>query len=1253
MKIRFCLLALQITFSVFAYAQTGNVQIEWHIENTSSHINGNYFEQKVLGFKNHTYNINQHHHAVFSQLFTCSQESSIHIHNERYESLNENELKLIDPSVLPEKIIHTKEAFKSRSKNFVYLEFVPLRKNSGNGKVEKLVSFSYQISTKPVAKKTKNYKSVSILKNGKWVKFKINRSGVYKVSYETLHDLGFENPGNISMWGSFSGQLSYLVNDSCIDDLEQIAIHMNKGNDNIFNAGDYILFYAQNSTRITFNTEEKNFVSQEHDYTDEAHYFFTDGVSSPKRITKALESNLLPELNLYDYNDFYHHEKNDTNLIGSGREWYGEVFDAYSSRNFNINLEHLITSKNILIDAKFAARAFSSTSVSTLIDMVQIGRDSINPASSAYAGVFARSKEMQYTFSANSENINLQFVYNKYSSSDKAWLDYFTLSFYRKLAIHKNQLFIINHENVSKTVKYHIEKTNESFKIWNISDPYTITETSIKTEGNFHTFISESKPEPWFILFKEDNYLGVEEFTSVENQDIHGSETPNYLIITHPDFLNQAIELAEFHEEKNKLTSTVYSTEQVYNEFSSGSPDASAIRNLCKYYYDKNPDVFRYLLLFGDGSYDNRKSTTQGNTNFIPTYQTENSLNPISSFVSDDFFGLLDENEGEYAGLLDIGIGRLPAKNSAEGAMLVSKIKSYYEPEYLGSWTNDLTFIADDEDYNIHINQANNLCNQVNENHPEYNIQKIYLDAYPQLTTSAGEKYPDVNKAITDKIEKGSLIFNYTGHGSEKGLAHEKIITIDDILSWKNNKLPLFITATCEFSRFDDPESTSAGELVLLNNSGGGIALLSTSRLVYSSPNYDLNKSFYKYAFEKNSLNEHHRLGDLIRLTKTDPITGVGSNKRNFTLLGDPAVSLHYPEYSVKTTKINNIDLAEFKDTIRAFDKVTLEGYIANSDNSIIETDAGNIAILVYDKALKHETLDNDNQGSYSFFQQNNILFRGKASLNNGRFSIRFVVPKDINYTFGKGKISYFTKLEEKIGSGYFSEITIGGSNPEGINDDKGPEIELFLNDENFVSGGFTNENPYIFAKVSDENGINTTGSSIGHDITAIIDEKSQMPIILNEYYEADVDSYQSGKIKYKLNKLENGPHTLTLKVWDIANNSTEEQIEFVVQNSASFELKNVLNYPNPFTEQTGFYFEHNQEGLPMEVLIQIFTVSGKLVKSIERSFESSGNRIGPIYWNGLDDFGDKIGRGIYLYRVKVRCNNQEIEKIEKLVILK
>ncbi len=1196
-------------------------------------------------------------------------DANVTLTNLKFTAFSEEELKNIKFLDKLNSEITVKPIFSySRKMPFLQISFIPIRKNPATNKIEKLISFTIEfteIQTK-IEKKTKSYTNESMLNSGKWLKIKIAQDGIYKLTYSELIDWGISKPENVSIFGYGGGMLPTMNNEFCYDDLIENAIWMENGSDGIFNEGDYILFYAKGPTQWKYDTLAGRFVHSLHLFSDFSYYYVTSDKGSGKKILTANSTTETATNNVSSFNDYAFHEKEITNFIQSGRLWVGEHFDILLSYPFNFSFPNLETTTPVKLTASVYARSSEISSFD--IKANNQPPQNISVSSVVISGyTYAAGGSTTFSFTSPSDNISVDILYNKTTSSSEGWLNYILLNARRKLKMSGSQMPFRDVESAGtgNITNFSLSNTNENTKVWDVTDPANVKLIETSYSAGTLTFKLPTDTLREFVAFNGTSFYSPENIGEVANQNLHGLEQLDMIIVTHPDFLSYANQLAELHRNNDNLAVSVFTPGQIYNEFSSGAPDVAAIRNFVKMIYDKETnqdELIRYLLLFGDGSYDN-KTNSANNTNYILTYQSEKSLSQTDSYVTDDFFGLLDNNEGAANGLIDIGIGRLPVKSTDEAKAAVDKIIQYSSPASMGDWRNMLCFIGDDEDGNQHMKQANDLAIQVDNSYPVFNIEKIFLDAYTQTSTPAGERYPDVNIAVNNRIKKGALIVNYIGHGSEVGFAHEHIVTVNDIMSWDNyDNLPIFVTATCEFSRFDDYARTSAGELVFLNPTGGGIALFTTTRLTYSGSNFALNQQFYNFVFEKDDNNNHYRLGDIMRLTKYNS----GSGKRNFILLGDPALKLAIPEDSISTVSINQTSVSVYVDTLKALGKVTITGDIRDRSQGTKLTDfQGIVYPTVYDKPTTITTLCNNGGTPFIFKLQNNILFKGKASVTNGEYSFTFIVPKDIAYNFGFGKISYYADNSVSDANGYYKKIIIGGSSGDSISDNQGPLIDLYINDENFVFGGITDENPKFLAFVSDSNGINTVGSGIGHDITAILDEISDEVIVLNDYYESDLDSYQSGTIEYYLSDLSEGPHNLKLKVWDVCNNSSEAYIEFIVAKSSELVLDNIFNYPNPFTTKTTFYFNHNQPNTDLDVLISIFTVTGKLIKTIEAKIYTDGYNSSnltqthsfaynnPLMWDGLDDFGDKVGRGVYIYRLRVRSNEKIVDKFEKLVILK
>jgi len=829
------------------------------------------------------------------------------------------------------------------------------------------------------------------------------------------------------------------------------------------------------------------------------------------------------------------------------------------------------------------------------------------------------------------------------------YIDYVDIQARAHLRYDDSQLFISDTRTASSSgvTRFTVEGSG-SLKVWDVTDPFApkIMETSVSSGNTVFTAATDTLRK--FVAFEADNVkqpaTGAVE---VPNQDLHSLSPANLIIVTHPMFEEYANSLAALHLADDGTTSVVVTPEQIYNEFSGGIPDAAAIRNFVKMIFEKgtsSPTPLRYLLLFGDGSYENL-TPPPDNSSFIPTWQSVNSTTGVLSFTSDDFYGLLDEGEGEADGYLDIGIGRLPASDTASAGIMVRKISSYLDASTQGSWRNVMCLIADDEDSNLHMTDAEGLAATATAAAPPLVIDKIYLDSYRQETTVTGSSYPDAVIAIDDRMEAGCLIMNYVGHGNESGLAHERVIRTDNINSWNNGEmLPLFITATCEFSRFDDVDinqatglispRTSAGEMVLLNPDGGGIALMSTTRVVYSAPNYTLNRSIYDHAFEAAADGRSMRLGDIIRLAKIS--SGTSMNKRNFLLLGDPALRLAWPvQGKVVTDSINGIAVETAVDTLRALSVVTISGHLEDSDGEMLTGFNGTVEASVYDKVTHVTTLANDGGTPMTYPVTGSVIFRGSTMAVDGRFSFTFIVPLDINYAYGFGKISYYAANGTYDLNGSYSDIIVGGFSEISGNDTEGPAVRLFMNDTLFREGGITDTAPTLLALLSDDSGINATGTGIGHDIIAWLDDDMSRAVVLNDLYTSDLGVHTSGSLSYPLFIEARGKHTISLRAWDNLNNPSVATLGFTVVTDGTFRLTNLLAWPNPTDDGTTFTAGHNRPDTEMDITITIFSTGGKPVRVIREHSASTGYSLPEIAWDGCDSNGGRVARGIYLWRAE------------------
>jgi len=1258
------ILSLFIFFYSFANSQniTDKRNIVWKNKVLLKVVKKNKTNNYVLNFKDAIFDFSKNYLPTYFESIDANAEKfNVSLKNTVFEKISKKELKNIKGlHKVNEKIKIKHSVLTERKNKKLHISFIPIKRNNID-EYFKLVSFNLSIKAinnySNYKKQKKAYAHSSVLSSGKWIKIKIKESGIYRITLTELTDLGISSLENIRIFGNGGSMLSYQNAEPRADDL--IENHILIENDAVF-------FYGDGITQWEYDENSETFIQKKHLYSDFAYYFLSSEYNSQinNKIQTVTQSGLPKTHNANNFSDYDNHEVDSLNLLKSGRQWVGEHFDFNTTYNFNFSLPNIIAGSTTVLNTSLLTRSPSASSFiiqangSTFSST--FGLTSYNPEHS-----YANQKKETFSFINSSSNeINVKLTYNKSTASSQAWLDYITVNVKRSLIMSGSQMDFRNVETVgnSNVTEFTLSNAPSSVKIWDITNPQQPKNVSTTQSGNNQVFKLETNELREFIAFDGSSYLSAiidgDDIGNVNNQNLHGITQSDMVIVCPEKFLTYAEQLKSLHQNSDNLSVTLVSPQQIYNEFSSGIKDVSAIRDFMKMLYDRaNTDVEmpKYLLLFGDGSYDNKNNNNE-NTNLILTYQSENSLNPVASFVSDDFFGLLDDDEGETDGLLDIGIGRLPVSTQEQAQNAVNKILNYVNVKSYSNFRNKLCFVADDEDKNVHINQADDLTNIVKNNYPNFNIKKIYIDAYKQEISSSGQRYPDVNETINNQLSKGLLIFNYTGHGGVLSLAEERIITKDQINKWEHKyKLPVFMTATCEFSRFDDYTKTSAGEFVFLNPHGGAISMFTTTRLVYSSPNYTLNKNFYKYIFENNPItNKRYKLGDVFRLTKV--ATG-DNNKRNFTLFGDPALSLSYAYKNIVTTLINGVAVSTDADTLKAYQKVIIQGEIRNNNNQKITNYNGIIYPSVYDKERTVKTLNNDNidEGPFEYKVRNNIIFQGKASVKNGDFKFSFIVPKDIRYNVDTGKISYYAQnnLLLQDAKGYDKNILIGSTSDNYNIDNIGPQINIFFNDESFVSGGITNESPSLLLQLNDESGINTTGVGIGHDIIATIDNDANKQFNLNDYYEANIDDYTSGEVKYNFSGLEIGEHKLNIKAWDVYNNSSEDSIIFVVTDTDGMKINHVLNYPNPFSSNTSFFFEHNRPNELLEILIQIFTVSGKLVKTIRTNAIYAGFRSDGIIWNGKDNFENKIGRGVYFYKLSVKTQSGEkdfiFEKVLKL----
>jgi hypothetical protein len=1164
---------------------------------------------------------------------------------------------------------------QSRDEIWADISVFPVRM-AGTRNFEKLVSFKLIgdfIQQSPSVSNDLQFRNnrKSVLADGDVYKLELDRTGIYRINRSFLEELGINlnnlDPRRISIYSNPGGVLPEPNAADRPEDLIELAIYVEGEQDGNFDQNDFILFYAEGPDVWRYSENANgHFVFNKNIYDTKNYAFLKIGNDLGLRAEEApLVSSSEYASGSYDF--LQRHEIDEVNLLGNfsatlggGKLWFGDFFNGPSTLTLTnrFSFTDILLNEPVKINVQAASRSGSSSRMAINIggstfEMI-FGSVSINNQSARYASL----NQFNGSASINSQNPTITLSYQPTAAGSQAWLDFMDIIGRRNLNFNGTQMNFRDHRSKDYTrASFTITNPSANSWVWDVSNP-TETKRMGLQSGSFN-YLTEGTVKEFVVFNPSSGYRPVA-IGKIENQNLRGLDDIDMLVLYYQDFEPAAKRFAEHRSTFSDLKVEIANIQKVYNEFSGGRVDPTAIRDFARLLYQRNRR-FNYLLLIGDATYDYRGLISSlPKHNFIPCYQTFESLAPIETFPTDDYFALLDETEGnDLRGGLDIAVGRLTVTSAMEADDVVNKIINYdIGNNRFGAWRLNKTLVADDGDQNRHLNQSDNLARRMQQLQPLYNQDKIYIDAYVQESTPGGQRYPDAEAAINANIFKGQLIMNYLGHGGPRGWAQQRILRIPDIQSWSNfDKLTLMITATCSFTSYDDASLISAGEYVLSNPRGGAVALYTTTRDVFISDNERLVNATFDQLFVRDE-NTVRPMGEVLRMAKNaNQADTLRSNARKYTMLGDPSQRLAIPQQEIKITKINDIQINEFSDTLRALDFVSVDGEVIDFSGNPDMGFNGTLEVTIYDKANNITTRANNPSSNVTSFQVfRNIIFKGKATVERGMFKFSFIIPKDINYQFGEGKISLYAFSNMNTdAAGYNDKIIIGGSSNKAIVDETGPEINIFMNDESFVFGGITNTNPVLLIKLKDDSGINITGNSIGHDLTAELNGPIQETFILNEFYQANIDDFTSGVVRFPIRRLEPGKYNVRVKAWDVANNSNESYSEFFVVDAANQNLQNVLNYPNPFTTHTSFNFEHDLPGGDLEILVHIYTISGKLVRTIQDVRFAGGFRVADLHWDGRDDFGDSLARGVYLYKIKAKSpslNEERESNFMKLVKL-
>lgn len=1050
----------------------------------------------------------------------------------------------------------------------------------------------------------------SVLREGPWLKIGVVRDGIYKLDAAALRRAGWNpgqiNPALLQLYGNGGDVLPQNLSAARPVDLRENAIQVTGENDGRFDDQDAILFYGASPHKIRLDTLQGIFSHALHPYTDTTYYFLTVGTAAGKRVG-ALPT-ATPTQTLTAYDDYLYHESEQSNRVASGRTWYGESYYVLSERSFPFTVPSLPANTPFILTSATMGYASVQTRFDLKVNGIAVGSQPI-PAVTYdrydYKGVDAANRFTGVLPAGNSVSVTVSYDRNG-DNAAQGLLNYLGLQLRRPLAWNGEAFRFRSLDGKSAGgLQWQITGAPASLAVWDITS--TIRQAGI-TNGAFSYQPGGIIHE--FFAFMPDQAQAPASLRLLPNQNLRSTATPDLLIVTAQAYRAQANRLAAFRRQHDALTTLVVTTDEVFNEFSSGQADPSAIQDFARLLSQKGK--LRFLLLFGDATYDYKNVLGENQAaGYVPTYESRESLHPIYSYSSDDYFGFLKDGEGDwpedYTGdyALDLGVGRLPVKTVAEATDVVDKLIRYEDSR--GTWQSRLAFVADDGDYNIHVQDADRLASGLDT--LAYQADKIYLDAYPQTGSGTDQKSPKASTALNQAVRDGHLILSFAGHGGVSGWTQEQILSLKDILGWRNrDRLPLFLTATCEFGRYDDPGVVSGAELTLLNAQGGGIGLLTTARPVFASSNFLVSDAFMKAVFRRLDDGTRPRLGDLIRITKNNSLSG--RVNRNFTLLGDPSMHLAYPDEEVQV---------HVTDTLKAGAVATVSGTVPFDGTAWIE---------VADQPAVLKTLGDESQ-PFSYTIRNSVLFSGSVPVTSGRFSTSFVVPVSMAAGSGKARVRVFAwKSDSTTTALGVAFPATGGTSVNPVKDTTPPVIAAVLNDDNFRDGDVTDPNPLLLVSVSDNTGISLTQAQ---PLTVVLNDT--LTLTLNDRYTPATD--KSGKASYPFRSLPQGNHRLLVRAYDVLGNQAEKMMHFSVQPYTKASLRNVTAMPNPFRERVRFSFNHDFPDEDTDIDLYLYDLTGRLIRHQHlQSFAT------PSPFEELTLENPELPTGLYIYRIFVRADS-------------
>ncbi|MDR2139293.1 MAG: type IX secretion system sortase PorU [Tannerella sp.] len=1113
------------------------------------------------------------------------------------------------------------------------------------------------------------YASRSVLSEGKWVKIRVDKTAVYKLSHADLRKMGFADPAKVSVHGYGGWMLEEDFSKPYIDDLPALPV---------YRTADGILFYGKGPVRWAYGSDpyasggSSLFFHDNNPYSMYGYYFVTDATPVNDMATTPSAAGAAVQITTFD--DYRVHEKEEVSVNNSGRELFGEGFESVLTQHFTFPTPGITTDPG-LITIRFISRGSgmgSSGTVSLSVDDRLLFNDGTirQESMDSEAYMYTKGVSLFRAVPWEDEKKETTRVTVNYSAAGhtNVRLDYLRLQMKRQLKSYGEACtFFRSLAACGNTSQFTIREATAGMAVFDVTDGLhtALMETTLNGSELSFTIPADPALREFALVDPSAAFPTPETVREVATQNLHGLPQTDMAIVASAAFVAEAERLAQYHRTHTGISVVVVTPEQVYNEFSSGTPDATAIRRMMKMFYDRRTsaaDAPRFLLLFGDGSWDNRQLTAQWKTinmeNFIPTYQTRNSLN-AASLVIEDYFAFLADNEGTmpHTSQILLGVGRFPVRTPEQAVAAVDKVIAYMENRDAGSWKNNLCFVADDgsnaDGYTlIHMSQSYQLTQSLETSHPEFLSNKIFFDAYRKSNTGGMAGYPDVEAAIVKQLKEGALMINYTGHGNDNSWSDEHVVTDRFIRQATYPHLPLWITATCDFAPFD-AFGTSAGENVFLNPKSGGIALFTTTRVAYTTTNFDINRELNKYLFDRVD-GRRMTLGEVARETKQHY---KNIDRARFILIGDPALTLAYPDYHIRLTEINGRPLSDDTVTFKATERITIKGEVYDPDNRKATTFNGSLAVTLMDSEQTITTLDNNRTGTpFAYTDYPNTLQKVNDLVRNGEFSFSFIVPKDISYSNRPGKMSLYAldATANTEAQGVFKQYLVGGTAVNTEGDTEGPAIRaLYFNDSTFTDGSKVNSTPFFVAVLWDQSGVNIGGSSVGHDVTLTVDNDPSMSYNLNAYVDAQADGKGENIVRFPMPAMTPGRHTAEFKVWDVLNHSTTQVITFEVIDNLKPQILELTAGPIPARESITFMLHHNRPESQISVAIQIYDMSGRLQWQHEESGASDLFKAYTVTWNLTNGSGTRLRPGIYLYRASIRSGTSaETTRTKRLIIL-